>query len=143
MNWEEQLGIKLSAFVGGIIGGIVSLTFEEKLSFIRAVLLIFTGGVMAGYGFTGAQQYLHTDVHLSGLVGFSIGLLSMRIVKLIFKIADRIIANPAIIFSYVELIKNLKNGSSNTSSSSEQSDIYSTRESDQADRKETTPKIRD
>jgi hypothetical protein len=134
MNWEEQLGIKLTALVGGLVGGIISLTFEEKLSFTRAVALIFTGGVTAGYSFVAVESYFHLSPSLAGVFGFSIGLISMRLVKAILNLASLVSSNPIALTSRAEFLKALKNnGNTHPDSSSiidNQPDIHPSGEGD-------------
>lgn len=83
MNIEQQLGIKLSVLVAGLIGGIVSLTYEEKISFNRAVLLILAGASTAAYLQPLAEHYINIPENLSTGLGFVLGLVSMRIIDVL------------------------------------------------------------
>lgn len=49
MDFEQQFGIKLSVLLAGLIGGVVSLTYETKITFYRALLLIVSGASVAAY----------------------------------------------------------------------------------------------
>jgi hypothetical protein len=108
MNWEEQLGLKFSAFTAGIVGGIISLTFETKLSFIRALTLIFVGGITAGYSFNAAVHYLGMSHEAMGLFSFTIGLISMRLVNTIMNIGRVIQNDPSVILSIPKILTELK-----------------------------------
>ena len=81
MNLEAQLGIKLSVLVAGLIGGIVSLTYETKLSFMRALLLIIGGASTAAYLHPLTEHYLGLDNKFSSGVGFVLGLVSMKVIN--------------------------------------------------------------
>lgn len=127
--WEEQLGLKFSALVAGIVGGIISLTFEQRLSFMRAVLLIFTGGITSGYAFNFCQHVWGMSDELSGFFGFVMGLVSMRLIGSLIKVAEQVKENPATVLSFVELFKAIKYGSNipnPRSNSSNNPDIHAT-----------------
>lgn len=131
MNWEEQLGLKLSAFTAGIVGGIVSLTFETKLSFLRALTLILIGGVTAGYSFAAADVYFKLSHQLAGFFGFLIGLISMRLVNTLISVANLIQQNPVVIYSALKRFSGIYNGnntSSNSNTSGDNSSVFPTRE---------------
>lgn len=91
MNIEEQLGIKLSVLVAGLIGGIVSLTYETRLSFSRALLLIVGGASTAAYLHPLMAHYLSLDNQFSSGVGFVLGLVSMKIINFIMANAEKIL----------------------------------------------------
>lgn len=80
MNIEQQLGIKLSVLVAGLVGGIVSLTYEEKISFQRAVLLIVAGASTAAYLQPLAEHYMSIPENFSSGLGFVLGLISMKLI---------------------------------------------------------------
>lgn len=85
MDFEQQLGIKLSVLVAGLIGGIVSLTYHTKISFKRAVLLILTGASTAVYLQPIAEHTLGFPERFSTAVGFITGLVSMKIINFLLK----------------------------------------------------------
>ena len=120
--------------MGGLVGGIISLTFEEKLSFGRAVALIFTGGVTAGYGFKIAEHYFQLNHELTGVFGFTVGLISMRLLKAIMNVATIVSSNPTALTSRAEFLKALKNNGSthtdNIATIDRQPDIHSSGEGD-------------
>lgn len=132
MNWEEQLGIKFTAFIAGIVGGVISLTYETKLSFIRALTLIFVGGITSGYSFNAIAHYWNVHNTWSGLFGFTIGLMSMRLVDTIINIGDLVRKNPAVILSIPKLLADLKDVRNITNSNGDNggnvTDISPTRE---------------
>ena len=111
MNWEEQLGIKFTAFIAGLVGGIVSLTFEAKLSFRRALTLILVGGSVAGYSFAFAHAYFQIKPEISGFFGFCTGLISMKLVNALLSLAAMIQKDPTMLFSIPKFFQALKDGS--------------------------------
>lgn len=108
MNWEEQLGLKFTAFISGIVGGIISLTYETKLSFIRALTLIFAGGITAGYSFNAIEHYWNMSHQAMGLFSFTIGLVAMRLIDTVIKIGDLIRKDPSVILSGPKILSELK-----------------------------------
>lgn len=144
MNWEELLGIKPTAFLGGLVGGLIALTYEEKISFGRAVLLILAGGFTSGYAFVIADDYWHLKHSFAGVFGFGMGLISMRVVDLIilasqhaFEIVKKafvlIRKDPSLVLSYTKLLKAIKDdgmsSSANSSTSRNVSNMDTTRKS--------------
>jgi hypothetical protein len=83
MNWEHYLGIKLSVLIAGLAGAIASLTFERKLTFLKALFLISTGAVTAGYLHPVFSHYLGAPDSFSSAIGFILGLVSMRLLEFI------------------------------------------------------------
>jgi hypothetical protein len=85
MDLEQQLGIKLSVLVSGLVGGVASLTYETKISFYRAVLLITSGAATAAYLQPVAEHYLGMSERFSTGVGFTMGLVSMKIINFLVR----------------------------------------------------------
>ena len=134
MNWEELLGIKITAFIAGLIGGVVSLTFEAKLSFGRAVTLILVGGSTSGYAFAFAHSYFAVKPEVSGFFGFCIGLVSMKLINILLSVIAIIQKNPVVLLSAPKFFQAMQNGandSTNINGDSIKSDtnIHTTRES--------------
>ena len=102
MSFEEQLGIKFSVLISGLIGGIVALTFEEKLSFLRALLIIFTGGVTAAYSSQALIHYFELKEVYVHFFGFLTGLISMRITAVIGNFTKKIVEDPSILLKIIE-----------------------------------------
>lgn len=89
MDLEQQLGIKLSVLVSGFIGGIVSLTYETKISFLRALLLITGGASTAAYLQPVAQHYIGLPEQFSTGLGFVMGLVSMKIIEFLIENTEK------------------------------------------------------
>lgn len=88
---EAWFGVKASHAVAGIIGAIASLTFEEKITFGKAITYIFVGGSVAGYSTYAAQQYFEFVPAIGGFAGFVLGILSIRLVSLLRTYGPKII----------------------------------------------------
>lgn len=134
MNFEEAFGIRLSAFVAGLIGGLISLTYEHQLSPIRALALILAGGVTAGYSFTALEYYWNLHPTTTGIASFGLGLVSMRLIDaligaadvakdLVLRFARLVWEKPALLLSISDLVKTIKNGSSTSSNSGVSSEL--------------------
>lgn len=106
MNFEEQLDIKLSVLVSGIIGGIISLTYEEKISTIRALVMIFVGGATAAYLQPSLQYFFSLDPKFSNGIGFVLGLISMKLTHLLLSIAEKVRKEPIVILQIFNSLKN-------------------------------------
>jgi hypothetical protein len=89
MDLEQQLGIKLSVLISGLIGGIVSLTYDTKISFARALLLILGGASTAAYLQPVAQHYLGLPEQFSTGLGFIMGLVSMKIIEFLIENTEK------------------------------------------------------
>ena len=81
--------MKASALVAGLIGGIVSLTYEEKLSFGKAIILILTGAACAAYITPLVELYIDFDKGMGNAFSFLIGLISMRLIGGVLVLADK------------------------------------------------------
>jgi len=90
MTFEEQFGIKVSVLAAGLVGGIVSLTFEQKISAVRAVLLILTGCSTAVYVHPLIESYYNTSPDIGPGISFIISLVSMRVIKRVLDTIDKV-----------------------------------------------------
>lgn len=106
---ESVFGIKIHSIVAGISGGIVSLLFEEKLSFFRAVLLTFTGGITAGYFSNYLEHTWQLNPPSVGFYAFLAGLTAIRVIRIIFALLDKIQKNPIVLAQLIPYIR-LNNG---------------------------------
>lgn len=85
------LGMDILAIKSGMIGGFMSLTYEKKRTPRQAIMSIVSGTILAGYlGPLTANFFDLSGGPYSG-VCFLIGLLSMRIVPVIFSKAEDVI----------------------------------------------------
>lgn len=88
MDFEQQFGIKLSVLLAGFIGGVVSLTYETKITFYRALLLIISGAAVAAYLQPLAEHWMNLPENLSTALGFVLGLVSMKVIHFIMQYTE-------------------------------------------------------
>lgn len=101
MNIEQMLGIKLSVLLAGLIGGVVSLTYEEKMSTKRALILILAGASTAAYLQPIAEHFANIPENLSTGLGFVLGLVSMKLI-------DYLQLNATAVFNNYLKVRNAK-----------------------------------
>lgn len=105
MNWEEQLGIKISILVAGFMGAVASLLFEDRLSFKRGIVILSSGAATAAYLHPVLMHYGNLSEKFSVATGFVLGLVSMKVLKTIMDKAT-VVTN--------RYRKNLKDGTNST-----------------------------
>ena len=101
MTWEEALGIKISVLLSGIAGGVVSLTYEDKIPPVRALGMIFCGGATAAYTEPLLAKYLDLATAHGNAIGFFLGLISMKLVHIILSLMDHVKGDPTILLKLV------------------------------------------
>jgi len=97
MNWEEAYGIKISVVVSGIVGGIISLTYEQRISFLKALIMIFTGGATTALTYPALEAYFSINPAFANAVGFFLGLIAMRLIDVTLSLVDKIKSNPVLL----------------------------------------------
>ena len=85
------LGLDYMALKSGLIGSFLALAYEKKQSARRAVVSIASGAVLAGYLGPIAAQFFGMEGPTYAGACFLVGLLSMRLVPLIFARAEAIV----------------------------------------------------
>jgi len=87
----SELGLELPSIIAGILGGVISLTYEkEKTSPAKAGFLILTGACTAGYLTPMVAEYGNIGDNLQAGLSFVIGLSSMHIIKSLPLLVDKI-----------------------------------------------------
>lgn len=99
----ESLGVKAPSLVAGLAGGAASLTFQKNIGWLRALVLIITGAVCAGYLTPLAVDYVAADQRLEGAYAFLIGLLSMHIIGGLISLGERFQDNPG---AFLKIFRN-------------------------------------
>lgn len=110
MSFEHIFGMKLSALVAGLVGGLVALTHEDKMSPIKAIVFILAGGVTAGYSFTALEHWYGLHPSTTGIASFSLGLVSMRLIEILLALAIAVRQEPTLLLSLPQLFKTIKDG---------------------------------
>lgn len=98
------LGLDYLALKSGLVGSFLALTYEKKQTPRRALISIASGAILAGYLGPIAAQFFGMEGPTYAGACFLVGLLSMRIVPLIFARAENFI------MTGVTVLKNGKNG---------------------------------
>ena len=98
------LGLDYMALKSGLIGSFLALSYEKKQTPRRAIISIASGAILAGYLGPIAAQFFGMQGPTYAGACFLVGLLSMRIVPLIFARAEDVI------LAGVSVLKNGKNG---------------------------------
>lgn len=102
---ETYIGIKLSAVLAGLIGGIVSLSFINNLTLLKAIFAILTGAASAAYITPLIVSGFDLGHELGNAVAFLTGFLGMNVLAGVFKLSDRFQQKP---LDTLRDIKNLK-----------------------------------
>lgn len=107
MHLEEWLISKISVTVAGIVGAISALTFEEKISFTKALTMLFCGAAVSYYAQPILEHYFLLDGKYATGIGFMLGLTSMRLIRILLDSLDKLVTNvPKIALSTLnELVK--------------------------------------
>jgi small basic protein len=100
---ETYVGIKLSAVLAGLIGGIVSLSFIRNLTPLKAVFATLTGAASAAYTTPLIVSGFDFGHELENAIAFLTGLLGMNVLAGIFKISERFQQKP------LETLRDIKN----------------------------------
>lgn len=103
------LGMDILAIKSGLIGGFMSLTYEKRRTPRQAIISILSGMILAGYLGPLAASFFDLEGGPYSGACFIIGLLSMRIVPMIFSKAEEVVRS-------TEFINKKKNGKGNRDS---------------------------
>ena len=98
------LGLDYMALKSGLVGSFLALAYEKKQSPRRAAASIASGAILAGYLGPVAASFFGMEGPTYAGACFLVGLLSMRIVPMIFARAEDVI------LAGVSVLKNGKNG---------------------------------
>ncbi|MCH2165925.1 MAG: hypothetical protein MK098_14960 [Marinovum sp.] len=107
---ETYLGIKLSAVLAGLIGGIVSLSFIRNLTPLKAVFATLTGAASAAYITPLIVNGFELGHELEHAVAFLTGLLGMNILAGIFKLSERFQQKPLETLRDIQSLKDTGDG---------------------------------
>jgi hypothetical protein len=100
----SALGLKFSAIVAGLAGGLVSLLAEKQKDWKRAVVMLIVGALTAGYVTPLVSLHMHfnTDKFDPGnSLAFLVGLISMRAIDLIMSAFVWIRNNPTAVINLI------------------------------------------
>jgi hypothetical protein len=93
----ELIFQKTGVLLGGMIGAIVALTYESKITITKAFTLLITGTATAYYTSEFAVNYFELDPKHVGAISYILGLIGMRICSAFLSTADYILNHPKIL----------------------------------------------
>lgn len=84
------VGVKYSIAIAGFFGSVVALTFAKELTRLRLIFAILTGSLTAHYSTGILSYYLKIPVEFNDSLAFSVGLLAMSLIPVLFLIVEEI-----------------------------------------------------
>ena len=88
--WTDELGVKVSSLVAGLIGGVMAMSMMPQLTFRKALTAVLGGGACAAYATPIVAELLNLDSrHLENGLAFVLGVIGMNILGGIFKLSER------------------------------------------------------
>jgi len=93
--------IKLSLLITAFSGAVSSLVFENKLSFVRALILTFSGTATAVFTHSMILSHFSLGENYTSGITFITGLLSMKTMAIVAAVLDKLKSNPHILLRYV------------------------------------------
>jgi hypothetical protein len=89
-GWTDELGLKVSTLVAGLIGGVLALSMMPQLTWRKAMTAVIGGGACAAYATPIAAEILGlTSRHLENGLAFILGVIGMNILGGIFRLSER------------------------------------------------------
>lgn len=86
----EELGVKTSTFVAGLVGGVLALSMMPKLTFRKSVTAVIGGGACAVYATPIVADVVSmTDRSLENGLAFVLGVCGMNVLGGLFKLSER------------------------------------------------------
>lgn len=90
-----QLGLKISTLIAGLVGGLISLSYQKQMKWYKAVAIIIVGGITAAYTTPLLVTLFSMGQPLEHSLAFIMGLLGMRLTTAIIVGIEKIAENPA------------------------------------------------
>lgn len=91
----HQLGLKITTITAGLIGGLISLTYQKSIKWYKALFVIIIGGITAGYVTPLLTSILSLGTNLENSMAFILGLLGMRLTTAIVSLLEKISKDPS------------------------------------------------
>ena len=118
LNWLELLEIKLPILTASLMGAIAALTFEDKVSFLRACGIISCGATASTYANPVIMEYFHFPQSYGNAVAFMVGLVAMKMANPILLAVSKLNAD----FFISLILRNHGPSKSNDSKSGDRTD---------------------
>lgn len=116
-NWLELLEIKLPILTASLMGAIATLTFEDKIPFLRAMGMIACGAAASTYANPVIMQYFNLPLSYGNGVAFMVGLVAMKFAGVVLMAAGKLDAD-----MLIKLIFRTGNGTKPTNNDKSDSD---------------------
>jgi hypothetical protein len=89
-GWTDELGLKVSTLVAGLVGGVLALSMMPQLTWRKAMTAVVGGGACAAYATPIAAEMLGlASRHLENGLAFVLGVIGMNILGGIFRLSER------------------------------------------------------
>ncbi len=86
----EELGLRVSSLVAGLVGGVLALSMMPKLTFRKSVTAVIGGGACAGYATPIVADVLSlASRNVENGLAFVLGVVGMNILGGLFKLSER------------------------------------------------------
>lgn len=89
----EFLGVRITSLVAGFFGGVVSLSFIQRLNKAQAFLAVITGSASAGYLTPVAVLYTPSNIPEAS-IAFLVGLTAMNLIPGIVLLSETFKKSP-------------------------------------------------
>jgi Kef-type K+ transport system membrane component KefB len=88
--WSDELGLKVSSLVAGLVGGVLALSMMPHLTWRRAMAAVVGGGACAAYATPIAAEVLGlASRHMENGLAFILGVIGMNILGGIFRLSEK------------------------------------------------------
>ena len=88
--WTDELGVKVSSLVAGLVGGVMALSMMPQLTFRKALAAVIGGGACAAYAPPIIVELISLDNrNLENGLAFVLGVVGMNILGGLFKISEK------------------------------------------------------
>ena len=89
-GWSDELGLRVSTLVAGLVGGVLALSMMPQLTWRRAMTAVIGGGACAAYGTPiVAEATGLASRHMENGLAFVLGVIGMNILGGVFKLSER------------------------------------------------------
>lgn len=88
--WADELGLRVSSLVAGLVGGVLALSMMPQLTFRKAVAAVLGGGACAAYATPVVAELIDlSSRHVENGLAFVLGVVGMNVLGGIFKLSEK------------------------------------------------------
>jgi hypothetical protein len=89
-GWTDELGLKVSTLVAGLVGGVLAMSMMPQLTLKKSLAAVFGGAGCAAYATPIAAEVLGmTSRHFENGLAFGLGVVGMNVLGGVFKLSER------------------------------------------------------